>query len=305
MDSLLRSSHRSLTILAVATLAGCAAPVAVIRGSVSLPGSAPAGAALAAHSGPTSAPRVASDLPVGASSRERETGSRALSSGGKSGSGKTRANTAGAAPRAPFAGARERDRARGGARRAGIASHASSGGGTQSSRREPSNPDGAAVTDAVVFVDRVAEPPRAGRHVAPPPGGRMLLDVNGFGPRVVAVARGDSVVFENRDRRWHNPFSVSAARPFDVGTIRPGGARAVQFDRAGPVRVFCRLHADSSAYVFVTPSPCYARPDRSGGFALPPLPPGSYVVRGWHPRYGERRWRVELPRKGIALDLSF
>jgi hypothetical protein len=113
------------------------------------------------------------------------------------------------------------------------------------------------------------------------------------------------VVFENHDQRWHNAFSVSPARHFDLGSIPPGNARAVRFDRAGPVRVFCRLHADSSAYVFVAPNRYFARPDGSGAFALPALPPGAYVVRGWHPRFGERRWKVELPRKGVALALSF
>jgi len=38
---------------------------------------------------------------------------------------------------------------------------------------------------------------------------------------------------------------------------------------------------------------------------LPELPPGSYRVRAWHPRYGERSWPVELTRRGMAIDLGY
>ena len=161
------------------------------------------------------------------------------------------------------------------------------------------------LSEAVVYVERIPAPAGKRSPPAPPAPARARLysEPDRFEPRVVAVARGDSVVFENRDRRWHNAFSVSAARPFDLGTIRPGGARGVQFDHTGAVRVFCRLHADSSALVFVTPNPGWAHPDASGTFALPALPPGRYELKAWHPRYGERRWRVDLPRRGVALEL--
>ena len=45
-------------------------------------------------------------------------------------------------------------------------------------------------------------------------------------------------------------------------------------------------------------------PSTPARFSLPALPPGEYDLRLWHPRYGERRWHVVLPRRGVELQLS-
>ena len=161
------------------------------------------------------------------------------------------------------------------------------------------------LSEAVVYVERIPAPAGKRSPPAPPAPARARLysEPDRFEPRVVAVARGDSVVFVNRDKRWHSPFSVSPAKRFELGSVAPGKSHPLRFERPGIVRVFCKLHADSSALVFVTPNPGWAHPDASGTFALPALPPGSYELKAWHPRYGERRWRVDLPRRGVALEL--
>ena len=161
------------------------------------------------------------------------------------------------------------------------------------------------LSEAVVYIERLPAP--AGKRSPPPPPARararLYSGPDRFEPRVVAVARGDSVVFVNRDRRWHSPFSVSPAKRFELGSVAPGKSHPLRFERPGIVRVFCKLHADSSALVFVAPNPAWAHPDPSGAFTLPALPPGSYELKAWHPRYGERHWHVELPRRGVALQL--
>lgn len=176
-----------------------------------------------------------------------------------------------------------------------------------------------AMSEYVIYVDPVkTTPPPVARAksrpakrgvVAPvpprPPRVQLGLESGGFVPRVVAVGPGDSVDFVNRDRRYHSAFSVSAARRFDLGSIPPKGKRSLRFDKAGTVRVFCTLHSDSSAYVFVAPSKVFTRPDATGSFALPELPAGSYRVKAWHPRHGERSWPVEVDRHGTPIDLRF
>jgi len=124
-------------------------------------------------------------------------------------------------------------------------------------------------------------------------------------PHVVPVTVGDSVVFVNKDQRFHSAFSVSPAKKFDLGSLRPGAARLASFDRRGVVRVFCKLHPDSSAFVFVSPTAVWVRPDAAGAFAFPPLPPGSYDVRVWHPVYGDRRRTVVLPEAGAAVAFDY
>ena len=112
------------------------------------------------------------------------------------------------------------------------------------------------------------------------------------------------VPFGQVAREWINVY-LAEARRFDLGSIPPRGRRSLRFDKAGTVRVFCTLHSDSSAYVFVAPSKVFTRPDATGSFELPELPAGSYRVRAWHPRHGERSWPVDLPRFGTAIDLRF
>jgi len=179
--------------------------------------------------------------------------------------------------------------------------------------RAPSRAPAGSLAEFVIYVDAAKRPAGAAakdargakRALVGSPRERIGLGARGFSPRVVAVAPGDSVDFVNRDRRFHSAFSVSEARHFDLGSIPPNGVRSMRFDKAGAVRVFCTLHSESSGYVIVAPSRVFARADASGSFALPELTPGSYRVRVWHPRFGERSWPVELARRGLAIDLRF
>jgi len=175
-------------------------------------------------------------------------------------------------------------------------------GGAAGARRdagEAGSSDG--LSEAVIYVGRVAttHPPRPpSRALA-----RLAMAPGGFEPREVTIARGDSLVLENHDQRWHSPFSVSTPKRFEVGSLPPGRSHAVRFDRSGVVQVFCKLHSEPSAIVFVAPSAVWAHPDATGAFVLPALPPGEYDIGVWHPRYGERRRHVVLTRRGLTMQM--
>ncbi len=158
-------------------------------------------------------------------------------------------------------------------------------------------------THAVVYLE--SKPPAAMKAAPRRPEPHLGIGGRGFEPREVTVPRGGAVVVSNRDQRWHQPFSLSASRPFELPSMSPGGRRELTFDRPGAVRVYCRLHDEASALVYVTPGPVWVHPDASGTFALPALPPGEYTLGYWHPRYGERRQHVVLGRRGTALTLRF
>jgi len=159
-----------------------------------------------------------------------------------------------------------------------------------------------ALTEAVVYVEPASgtaaapSPARGGAasgpHAAPPPIVSTLH--NQFVPGVLAVTVGTTVEFQNRDRVYHNTFSVSPARRFDVGRYGPGQKRTVTFDHPGVVNLFCELHPTSAGFIIVVPNETFVHAGPSGDFTLPPLPPGTYVVRAWHPRFGERMTRVQL-----------
>ena len=136
-----------------------------------------------------------------------------------------------------------------------------------------------------------------------PPAARMLQTGSGFEPHVLTVPVGTTVTFVNGDRVYHNVFSVSPVRRFDVGRYGPKSTRHVTFERPGLVRLFCELHPAASGYVIVVPSPQFVRADPAGTFTLPRLAKGTYTVHAWHPMLGERSRRVEVER-GHAVDVA-
>ncbi len=127
-----------------------------------------------------------------------------------------------------------------------------------------------------------------------------------FNPRVLAVAVGDRVALQNSDGVYHSTFSVSTAKRFDLGKRSPGHCDTLVFQRPGVINLHCDIHADMVGYVVVTTNHAYTRPDSLGRYRLPNLPPGSYLVRAFHPRCGELRCQAEVPKRGdTRLDLSF
>ncbi len=124
-----------------------------------------------------------------------------------------------------------------------------------------------------------------------------------FTPRVVVLPAGGDLELANPDRLYHSAFSVSGARRFDLGKLRPGRRDTLAFPKAGVVNLHCEIHPKAVGYVVVTPNRAFARPDRSGRFELPKLPPGRYVLRAWHPAKGELKLPFEVPRRG-AVELN-
>jgi plastocyanin len=105
-----------------------------------------------------------------------------------------------------------------------------------------------------------------------------------FTPHVLAVTRGTTISFPNDDPIYHNVFSLSRVRTFDLGRYPKGESKSVRFDRAGVVQVFCHIHADMNGYILVLPNRHFVTPDSSGQFALDDIPAGEYQLVAWHER---------------------
>jgi len=102
-----------------------------------------------------------------------------------------------------------------------------------------------------------------------------------FVPHVLAIRTGTTVDFPNSDRVYHNVFSLSPTRRFDLGRYAVGRSKAVRFDRPGVVRVFCDIHSHMSAFILVFAHRYFALTQPDGSWQLPPVPAGSYTVVGW------------------------
>jgi plastocyanin len=165
--------------------------------------------------------------------------------------------------------------------------------------------------DAVVYVQsipdkvekKLADRERKSRER---PNYRIVQADSRFTPRVTAVAAGSNVEVQNLDDIWHNTFSVSRAKTFDLGKIRPGKIDTVLFDEAGVVNLHCDIHPKETGFVMVAPNHALTRPDSLGRFDLPKLPAGHYQLRYWHPTLGEGSLEIDLPKKGnLDVDVAF
>lgn len=105
-----------------------------------------------------------------------------------------------------------------------------------------------------------------------------------FTPHVLPILAGTTVEFPNDDDVFHNVFSLSSARTFDLGRYARGSSRGVNFPTAGVVQVFCHIHADMSGIVLVLDNPFFVVPDSSGRFVFDGAPPGAYQLVAWHER---------------------
>ena len=99
-------------------------------------------------------------------------------------------------------------------------------------------------------------------------------------PHVLAIIAGTSVDFPNSDRTYHNVFSLSKTKQFDLGRYAAGRSKSVRFDRPGIVRVFCDIHSHMSAFILVFAHRFFAVDRRRGRYRLDGVPPGTYTVIG-------------------------
>ncbi len=165
-------------------------------------------------------------------------------------------------------------------------------------------PERGRIGDAVLYVERI---PAAVDSALPAPVARASLaqENQAFVPRVVAVPLGASVDFPNHDPIFHNVFSLSPTRRFDLGKYPRGQSRTVRFTRPGLVNVYCDIHSNMEAFILIVPNRAFAQPAHDGSFALPPLPAGRYVLHAWHPDLREVVRAVDVPASGdvtVAVD---
>jgi len=162
------------------------------------------------------------------------------------------------------------------------------------------------VSDAVIYVDRVPAPAESALAALATTMPRLAQRDQAFAPRVLAIAVGTRVDFPNQDPIYHNVFSLSPVRRFDLGKYPRGSSRQVLFEKPGLVKVYCDIHSSMEAFVLVLPHHGFTQPSSSGAFALPDLPAGSYVVHAWQPDLGDVSLTVDVPETGdVSANLSF
>jgi plastocyanin len=162
--------------------------------------------------------------------------------------------------------------------------------------RAPNDP-----RDFVLFVEGLADSTPSGDGTVP-----ELAQINQqFEPHVLGVPVGSTVSFPNQDPLFHNVFSYSRTKRFDLGKYGAGQTRTVTFDTPGLVQVFCEIHANMSANILVVDSSFVTQPDADGHYVLAGLPLGTHTLSIWHPDFGLQTRQVHITDAGVSLDLEF
>ena len=149
---------------------------------------------------------------------------------------------------------------------------------------------------AVVYIEGAVPSQRTAR---PSAAVRLTQKGEAFSPSLLTVPAGTPVAFPNGDPFFHNVFSYSRAKRFDLGRYRQGESKTVVFDRPGYVKVMCEVHKWMRASILVVENPYYAIVPESGRFRIANVPPGRYRVAIEH---FDRRQQVEVdvPQGGSA-----
>lgn len=105
-----------------------------------------------------------------------------------------------------------------------------------------------------------------------------------FIPHVLPVLKGTTVEFVNEDKTYHNVFSLSSIKKFNIGRRPTGEVVPVRFDKTGVAEIFCDIHSYMSAFIVVLDNSYFAKPDARGFFKIENIPPGAYTMKVWHER---------------------
>ncbi len=144
----------------------------------------------------------------------------------------------------------------------------------------------------------------------PPPAATPLAQVAqkdmAFVPMLLPVRVGTSVEFPNQDDMYHNIFSYSPAKRFDLGRYRPDERPipSVLFDQPGLVVLRCDIHEHMRGLILVLATPHFIVTDPEGNYRLSGLPAGHYTLKVWLDSRTTLERAVDLT-EGATLHADF
>lgn len=126
---------------------------------------------------------------------------------------------------------------------------------------------------------------------------RQMIQRNlDFEPRLLPVQVGTKVEFPNADDTYHNVFSYSRPKRFDLGRYRADELPVPfqMFDTPGLITLRCDIHDHMRAVILVLETPHFVVSGTDGTFELTHLPAGRYTLKAWIDSKTTRERPVEL-----------
>lgn len=120
-----------------------------------------------------------------------------------------------------------------------------------------------------------------------------------FKPWLLPVYVGTKVDFPNMDLVFHNVFSYSKTKKFDLGRYGKGESKQVVFDKPGLVKVFCEIHKTMRAYILVLETPYFTTTDKEGFFEISNIPDGVYALHVWQENTEEYKQPIKITNNQI------
>ncbi len=121
-----------------------------------------------------------------------------------------------------------------------------------------------------------------------------------FTPHILPVMVGTTVEWPNKDDIYHNVFSYSEAKQFDLGLYKDPVVTNVTFDKPGQVDVFCSIHANMNCIVLVLENPFFAVSNARGDYTITNVPAGTYQLKAWHERLPAQIHPITVPETGVV-----
>ena len=139
-----------------------------------------------------------------------------------------------------------------------------------------------------------------------PPRVQMVQKNLGFVSPLLPVEKGTIVEFPNLDDTYHNIFSYSKPKRFDLGRYR-SDERPIPsqvFNEPGLVALHCDIHEHMRGIILILETPHFTKSDPEGRFRLGGLPAGHYTLKAWINSKTTLERPVDL-KSGATLHVDF
>ncbi len=160
-------------------------------------------------------------------------------------------------------------------------------GGAQSDKR------------AVVYIVKVP-----GKFNAPQSHPAMRQKNVSIVPRVLPIIAGTTVDFPNEDEIFHNIFSLSPGKNFDLGRYAKGVSKSVTFSTLGNVKVFCDIHSNMGGTILVLQNPYFTITQGDGSYTLSGVPTGTFDLTAWSESGGSQTQKITVA-SGAGTETTF